>query len=197
MGDERLHILKMLETGQIATDEALQLLDALNQTQASNEAPTAPEYAPAPADVPQKGNWWLVPTVTGAVVMAIGAPLLALGLSGQAPVVWAMCCGWIPFLVGLAILAIGVWSRSARWLHLRIDNSRTGKRTFALSMPLPLTLAAWIMKLVRPFVPQTQDVAIDEMILALRDAWREGEDEPLYIEVQDDDDEEHVRIFIG
>jgi hypothetical protein len=196
MNDDRLQVLKMLETGQLSTDEAIEMLDALNgKTPRLTETPAS--HGDVREDMPQVGSWWLVPTGIGAIVMALGAPLLALGLSGRSPVFWALCCGWIPFLVGLTVLTIGVWSRSARWLHLRIRNSQTGKMTFAISMPLPLTLAAWVIRFVRPFVPQIKDIAVEEMIMAMRDGWSTGDEEPIFVEVQDDDDGENVLIYIG
>ena len=196
MNDDRLQVLKMLETGQLSTDEAIELLDALNgKTPRLTETPAT--HGDFREDTPQVGSWWLVPTGIGAVVMALGTPLLALGLSGRSPVFWALCCGWMPFLIGLTVLTIGVWSRTARWLHLRIRNAQTGKMTFAISMPLPLTIAAWVIRLIRPFVPQIQDIAVEEMIVAVRDGWSTGDEEPIFIEVQDDDDGEHVLIYIG
>jgi hypothetical protein len=53
------------------------------------------------------------------------------------------------------------------------------------------------MQLIRPFVPQLNDIAVEEMILALRDGWRDGDDQPITIKVQDDDDDEQVMITIG
>lgn len=197
MSDERLAILKMVETGDISTEDALQLIDALNQTEQVNEMQLEQERELPPANVPENENLWLIPTAAGAVVMAIGAPLVALGLSRRVSVFWSICCGWLPFLTGLAFITIGVWSRSARWLHLRIRNAHSGRPKIALSFPLPLTLAAWIMQLIRPFVPQLNDIAVEEMILALRDGWRDGDDQPITIKVQDDDDDEQVMITIG
>ncbi len=193
MSDERMKILKMVEAGQISTEEALQLLDAANQTEVANETQVEPVYQAPPADIPKKGNWWLIPTAAGAVVMAIGTPLVALGLTRQAAVFWVICFGWIPFLIGLAIFTIGVWSRSARWLYLRIDNAQSERRNIMLGFPLPLTLTALVMRIIRPFVPQLRGIAVEEMVLALRD----GDDQPIYIDVQDEDDGEQVTIFIG
>jgi hypothetical protein len=195
MTEDRMQILKMVEAGQISTEDALQLLAALDETPTSIMVEAETENKTPFTDTPQVGNWWLVPTGAGAIVMAIGAPLMALGLSRRAGSFWAICCGWIPFLIGLTILTIGAWSRSARWLHLRIKNAHTGKMTFAISMPLPLTLAAWIIRLIRPFVPQLRDIAVEEMILTLRDGWNEGDNEPMFVEVEDG--AEHVLVYIG
>ena len=129
--------------------------------------------------------------------MAIGAPLVALGLSGRAAIFWAIFCGWIPFFIGLFVLTLGVWSRNARWLHLRIKNARSGRRSIALSLPLPLTLTAWVVRLIRPYVPELNNTAVDEAILALRDGATGGEEQPLFIDVQDDAGGEQVMIYIG
>jgi hypothetical protein len=189
---ERMSILNMVESGQISTEDALQLLEALNQSEMSGE--TEPyEWETSSADAPQSGDWWIYPTAAGAVVMAVGAPLLVLGIMRTTPILLAFCCGWTPFLIGLAILTIGVWSRGARWLYLRIENADASRRTIAFGFPLPLTLSAWIMRIIRPFVPQISDVPVEEMILALRD----NDGEPIYIDVQDEDDDEHVTVFIG
>jgi hypothetical protein len=192
MSDDRSAILNMVESGQISTDQALMLLDALNQADTMDGVETA-ERAARPADVPTLGNWWVYPTAGGAVIMGIGAPLVALGITGQTALVLALCCGWVPFVIGLAILTAGVWSRSARWLYLRIEDADRSKRTIAFGFPLPLTLSAWVMRIIQPFVPQLKDLPVEEMILAVRD----GDGEPIFIEVQDDDDDEYVMIFIG
>src|SRR3989337_1170387 len=110
MSEDRLRILKMIEAGQISTDQAMQLLDALNAADLSEEADrleqaemVAQPEPPLRADRPQpatwsgkpnvtlggKSPWWLYPTAGGAVVMAIGAPLMALGLTGRAALFWA------------------------------------------------------------------------------------------------------------
>ena len=200
MSEDRLQVLKMVEAGQISTEDALRLLGALDEADAADAADRMEmeEESTKPlADFPNPRGWWIYPTAAGAVVMAIGAPLVALGLSGRAAIFWALFCGWIPFFIGLFILTLGVWSRNARWLHLRIKNARDGRSSFALSLPLPLTLTAWVVRFIRPYIPELQNTAVDEAILALRDGTANGEDQPLYIDVQDDADGEQVMIYIG
>jgi hypothetical protein len=204
MSEDRLQVLKMVEAGQISTEEALRLLDALDAADAAHAGADAAdemqleeESAAPPADFPNSRGWWIYPTAAGAVVMAMGAPLVALGLSGRAAIFWAIFCGWIPFFIGLFVLTLGVWSRNARWLHLRIKNARSGRRSVALSLPLPLTLTAWVVRLIRPYVPELENTAVDEAILALRDGVATGEEQPFYIDVQDDAGGEQVMIYIG
>jgi hypothetical protein len=196
MGDDRVQILKMLEGGQISTEQAVQLLKALDEADMTESA-AEKQRAPASTDLPDRSSWWLYPTAAGAVIMAVGAPLMALGLTGGAALFWAVCCGWLPFLLGLGVLTLGVWSRGARWLHLRIRNADSGKRSFALSMPLPLTLAAGVLRIARPYVPQLRDTAIDEAILAAQEALRSGDDQPVVVDITDEDDGEQVLVYIG
>jgi hypothetical protein len=197
MSDDRLDVLKKIKAGQLSTDEALQLLDTLNEQVPPGQQPIVPVEQTSRADHPDVAAWWIYPTAAGAVIMAVGAPLMALGFTGRAAMFWALCCGWIPFLFGLAVLTVGVWSHSARWLHLRIENTYTGTRRVALSLPLPLTLGVWILRLIRPFVPQLNETAVDELIAAVHEAWREGDDAPIFIEVQDDDNGERVTVYVG
>ena len=104
-----------------------------------------------------------------------------------------MLCGWPLFLFGLAVVLLVWWSRKTTWMHLRITEKK-GKG-FRISFPLPLTLAAWVLKLVEPFVPQLRNTGVDEVIFALRDSARSGE--PISIDVEDDEDGERVQVYIG
>ena len=201
MNEERKQILKMVETGQITPEEGLTLLNAVQGATLSPSEPISdpiPEPARNEASSPSNfKGWWVYPTATGAVVMAVGAPLMALGLTDRTALFWAVCCGWVPFLIGLTILTLGVWSRNARWLHLRVTNADGKRRSFALSLPLPLTLAAWVLRFVRPHIPHFQETSIDEAILSLRDGLKKDDDQPIFIDVQDNQDGERVTIYIG
>ena len=102
-------------------------------------------------------------------------------------------CGWLPLLLGLTVVLLALWSRRAAWLHLRI--SEDGKRKMGFSFPLPLTLTAWVVRIAQPFVPQLQETGVDDVIIALRDSATHGE--PLFIDVEDEEDGERVEIYIG
>jgi hypothetical protein len=65
-----------------------------------------------------------------------------------------------------------------------------------ISIPLPLRLTAWAFKIARPFVPQLKDTGVDEVIMSLGDTL--GQDgQPIYVDVHDEDEGEHVQIYIG
>jgi hypothetical protein len=92
-------------------------------------------------------------------------------------------------------LVLAWQSRSARWLHLRVQQ-RPGEwpRTIAFSFPLPLRISSWFMRIFQPYIPGMQGVSIDEMLSALETST--SSEEPLTIEVEEDDGE-RVQIFIG
>ena len=198
MEEERLEILKMVELGQIDAQEAATLLSALSESQ------TVDEDVEAPADVlpperkppePMETRWarfWIYPLMAGGAILLLGA--LVVGLVSITGGAWGwLLCGWPLLLTGLLILVLALWSRRATWMHLRV--SEGGKRKITLSFPVPLGLAAWAIRIAQPFVPQLQETGVDEVILAGRDSASRGE--PLFIDVQDDEDGERVELYIG
>lgn len=202
MEDERLEILKMVEAGQIDAREAATLLAALSEAEGADGAAEAPQEAPVEVLTPERtppepletrwARFWIYPLMAGGAILLLGA--LVVGLVSLAGGAWGwLLCGWPLLLLGLLIFALALWSRRATWMHLRI--SEQGKRKMAFSFPVPLGLAAWAVRIARPFVPQLQHTGVDEVILAVRDSASRGE--PLFIDVQDDEDGERVELYIG
>ena len=198
MEEERLEILKMVEAGQIDAQEAATLLSALAESQTVDEGVEAPVEVLPPEQKPPEpmetrwARFWIYPMMAGGAILLLGA--LVVGLVSIAGGAWGwLLCGWPLLLTGLLILILAVWSRRATWMHLRITEE--GKRKMAFSFPVPLGLAAWAIRIAQPFVPQLQETGVDEVILAVRDSAARGE--PLFIDVQDDEDGERVELYIG
>ena len=121
----------------------------------------------------------------------MGAMLLYAVYGARAGWGWALC-GWPMFALGVLVTVIAWWLRTARWVHVRVR----GKENVSISLPLPIKLTAWVIKIAKPCVPQFKDTGVDEAILGLADALKEG-NEPLYVDVNDDDSGEHVQVYIG
>ncbi len=195
MSIERTQILKMVESGKISAEQAIELLNALNGIKPSDEADEAQVSPPPEFSRPQRG--WLHLVAIGAVVMAVGAPLMALGLADRVAIFWALLCGWGPFLAGLAILTLGVWARNAHWLRLRVSRSGGRVESLVLSFPLPLTVMAWVLGALRSRSPWLQETGIDEAILALQEGLGDKDGQPIYLDVSNNDGDEHIQVYVG
>lgn len=202
MGQEKLRILEMIRAGEISTEEGATLLAALQEAEAQQAPPVAAaeeglEAVPSPPPEIQTSRWaqfWIYPMMAGGVVLILGALIMALVYAADGARGW-LVCGWLPMILGFGVTLAALWSRRATWLHLRVSEGEGGRQKVAFSFPLPLTLAAWGVRIAQPFVPQLQETGVDELILALRES--RTRDEPLFIDVQDEEDGERVQIYIG
>ncbi len=200
MDNERIRILKRVETGEIKAEEAVRLINELSQASSSLPEPAVIEPGPSAAQAASmprlqvpKGfsHFWLYPLWAGVGTVVIGAILLYAVYGAQAGWGWAVC-GWPLFALGVLITATAWWLRTARWVHVRVR----GKENVTLSLPIPIKLTAWGIKIAKPFVPQFRDTGVDEVIMGLGDALQEG-NQPLYVDVNDDESGEHVQVYIG
>jgi hypothetical protein len=187
MEEERLRILRLVQEGQMGAGEAATLLEAL-------ALPAATEAGSEPQAGARWGRYWFYPLLAGGGLLIGGSLVMGLLSAAGAARGWFIC-GWTPMILGLLLAILAWWSRSSTWLHLRIREGKGSRRKVALSFPLPLTLAAWAVRVARPFVPQLRDTGVDDLIIALRHSSAEGQ--PLVVEVLDDESGEQVEIYIG
>ena len=105
-------------------------------------------------------------------------------------------CTWVPLALGLILMALAWYSRTARWLHLRIyQGAGEWPQRIALSFPLPIRTSAWALRKFGRWIPQLEGTSIDELLLALDQ--NTTSDQPFYVEVEDDKDGDRVQVFIG
>jgi hypothetical protein len=76
-----------------------------------------------------------------------------------------------------------------RWFRVRVTDLRTGKNKVNMSIPMALVNVG--VKMGARFVPDTEDVDFDE----IRDALQSGQSGKI-LEVEDEDDQERVEIFV-
>ncbi|MDX1438150.1 MAG: hypothetical protein R3335_15165 [Anaerolineales bacterium] len=183
------------------TDEKQTSLEVLDQPEAPDGGPgpvlapaSGPEQASSLDDIAWRG-WWKYVFWTGAGFMAVGALLLALTIQLGAGPFWYFVAG-VPVFFGFIVLIFGLYSRSSRWIHIRIKQ-QPGEfpSKIALSFPLPLRPAAWFIRVFGRWIPHLDETGLDELILALGDSA--SPENPLYVQVQDDEDGEQVEVYIG
>jgi hypothetical protein len=217
MNEAYLKILKMIQDGVISAEEGEKLLDALGGKAWSGVVPvmTAPTFLPDGSSskpphndiglgkgvlddgspVHQAGPpvWarrlWVYPLAGGVMIIGIAGMVTPLLVRDGSRLGWLACT--LPLMIfGALVVALASWSRTARWLHVRIRDQET---RFNFSLPLPLRPAAWLACWARPWFPPLRGTPIDELILSLADMQQE---DVLVVEVSEREDEE-VLVYLG
>lgn len=213
---KRREILKQVERGEIAIEDASVLLAALeNSSQLAlpqdNPGESAPdqdrsgeeprEAQPEKASAP--GCWrvvWFLPLVTGVILTCFSAWWMAQGWQKQ-PFGWAFWLSWLPFLIGIALTVVGWMLETAPWLILDVrSKAKAGEHRsgFILAMPAPFGLLSWLLRTFPALVPENvKQQGITEMMEAVNESLKNGD--PVMIDVNDEDDgeKERVLIYIG
>ena len=218
---ERLQILEMIERGVVSATEGVRLLNALQgvlpdsaaeQEQAAEppppeaepvyEEPAYTEAAPQPAkaspdlsaNIQKWRRWWWIPLWVGVGITVISGIFMFLAYHNAGFGFW-FACTWFPFLLGVVVMALAWASRTARWIHVRVHQEKDEwPRNIAISLPLPLRLTAWFVRVFRPHIPNMDATSLDEMILALE---KTSPSAPLFVQVNEGEDGERVEVFIG
>jgi hypothetical protein len=206
MNPEWLDVLKKVKSGELSVDEAANRLSMMDAVQGDESASVISSAAPRfetgaegePPDgssVPDLGWWknaWMVPFWIGTGIFILGAGLMAWAYSSTSgtPNFW-FYCSWLPMLLGLLVLFLGWWSRQARWVHVRIQDSDGSKVN--ISMPLPLRLAGWFLRAFGPMIPAVKEQKLD-FLPDIFDAVSQTRD-PIWVDV-DDEDGDRVKVYI-
>jgi len=210
--NERLEILKMIQKGTISSEEGMKLIEAIGESWEKSEmeysiakAELEGSFEPIEADeysqeVDQDHfnklkSWWIIPFWIGVAITVMGGSLMYWAWSAHG-IGFGFVAAWIPFLIGVGLLVLGWNSRTGPWLHIRIQQ-KPGEKPgrIAISFPIPNRFFAWSLRTFGSFVPNMNLSGADEILLALGN-YSQG-DTPLTIDVDDSDDGEKVRIYIG
>jgi hypothetical protein len=167
------------------------------------EGAAADEPLPDPPEIPPEmrkwRQYWLGLFIFSLGLLVFFAFLMYRALENGGYGFWFFC-SWIPFLLSVAAVALSWQSRTMPWLHLRVDQAQDEwPRRIAFSFPLPVGLASWAMRTFGHRIPNLENSGLsvddmDKLIYGLQDYT--SPDNPLYIEV-DEDDGERVLIYIG
>jgi hypothetical protein len=164
-------------------------------SEAESLTPPASPAPELPPDARQWRRWWTLPLWVGVGILVLSGWLMYWAQVTYG-IGFLFFCAWLPFLLGLGLIVLGWQSRSSHWMHLRVEQ-RPGDwpHRIAISFPLPLGLASWFLRTFRGRIPGLDDPAVDQVLVAL-DQHATPEN-PIYIDVDDDPNGDHVQIFIG
>jgi len=142
-------------------------------------------------------RWWMIPLWIGVGITITGSLLMFWAYQSSGFSFW-FACSWLPFLLGVAVMAMAWGSRSARWMHLRIQQEPgEWPRTIAFSFPLPLRFAAWFLRTFGQFIPKVDEMGIDfDQLIQVFETSTTTET-PFYVEVDEGENGETVQIYIG
>lgn len=209
---ERLEILDMIQKGTISPEEGAKLIEVLDESRENSESEYASakaelegSFEPVDADIyPEETNleglsklksWWIIPFWIGVAITVMGGSLMYGAWSNHGIGV-GFFAAWIPFLIGVGLLVLGWNSRTGPWLHVRIQQAPGEKpERIVISFPIPIRFLAWSLRTFGSFYAKTDLHGADEILLALSN-YSEG-DSPLTIDVDDSEDGEKVKIYIG
>ncbi len=158
-----------------------------------DEQPASPDLPP---DAARWRRWWAIPLLVGAAFSFWGGLFMYLALRVTGGIgLWFLGAA-VPFALGLLVMALAFQSRTAPWLHLRVQQKPGARpQRIAISFPLPVGPTAWFLRTFGSYIPQVKENSLDEIILAVgRSATPEN---PIYIQVDEGDDGEKVEIYIG
>lgn len=211
--NEREQVLKMIADGKISAEEGLKLMNALDQDSPEDALPVAParpvssnagpvpEYSHMDVDpriqrvksVVQR--LWQIPLWIGiGIIMLSALGMAALGEAGKLNFWFFFLI--LPLLIGVGIIALAVGSRQARWLFVDVQQ-KSGEKPhhIFLGFPVPFKLIKWGLRIFGGQIDKTGKVKVDE-ILAVVDQGLTGE-EPLIVNVDEGEDGDRVKVYIG
>ncbi|HSJ89950.1 MAG TPA: hypothetical protein VK909_22250 [Anaerolineales bacterium] len=206
--EERRKILQMVEQGKISAEQAAHLMRALEEDADPAEIEVIePEPAPgserAQTSAPEfeevkarARRFAMIPLWIGVLIAVLSAWGIY-SIQQNAGMNFWFYCLLLPLFLGVLLIILGAGGQSSRWLYVNVDrrNSEDGPRNITLGFPLPLGLTSWFLRTFGHNIHGMRNTNVDDIIQILDATGKSGE--PFIVNVQDDQDGEHVQVYIG
>lgn len=205
-GEERTRILAMLESGKITADQALTLIKAIEDDEesearaetfetgpgAGSAGGTFPELERTAARARRLSH---VPLIAGVLLTVLSAWGMYTVMQNSGTGFWFYCLG-LPLMAGVAAIVFGAWSRTARWLFVRVQNpAGEGPRNISLGFPLPIGPAGWFLRTFGDRIEGFRRTNVDEVVKIFSATGKKHE--PLIVNVDEGANGEQVQVYIG
>jgi len=206
--EERRKILQMVEEGRISPQEAASLMHALDedvdsvqaemgvfQTESASgfEGSNAPEFEEVRS---RARRFAMIPLWTG-VFLAVLSAWGIYSIQRSAGVNFWFFCLMVPLLLGVLLIALSADGQGSKWLYVNVDRRKAQDwpQNITLGFPLPLGLTAWFLRNFGHNIRGMGKTNVDEIIQVLDATGKSGA--PFIVNVHDDEDGEHVQVYIG
>ncbi|MBI4732994.1 MAG: hypothetical protein HY781_12875 [Chloroflexi bacterium] len=210
---EREQVLKMVEDGKISPEEGLKLMQVLDQDMPEDATPAPEAAASSGSEEPHSEpsgmetdpkiarikstarRFWQVPLWIGVGVIILSAAGMY-GLIQAGHMNFWFYCLIAPLLLGVLVIAAAVGSRKARWIFVDVQQKPGEKpQRIFLGFPLPLKPAAWFLRTFGHKIDDLKKTNVDEVIQVIEAGF--SGDEPLIVNVDEGEDGERVKVYIG
>src|SRR5688572_19667956 len=206
--EERKKILQMVQDGKISAEQAASLMRALEEDADPAEAElealgTGASSSAAGTDAPEfeevrarARRFAMIPLWIGVITSVLSAWAIY-GVQQSAGINFWFFCLLIPLLLGVLLIALSAGGQSSKWLYVNVDrrNATDWPRNITLGFPLPLGLTAWFLRTFGHSIRGMKNTNVDEIIQILDATGKSGA--PLIINANDNEDGEHVQVYIG
>jgi hypothetical protein len=206
--EERKKILQMVEEGKISADEAASLMRALDADPAEAEMEvfeaeagsgfegsetSAPEFESVKA---RARRFAMIPLWVGVFIAVLSAWGI-FAIQQSAGVNFWFFCLLFPLMLGVLLIALGAGGQGSKWFYVNVDRRQAhdGPRNITFGFPLPLGLTAWFLRNFGHNMRGMNRANVDGIIEVLHATGKSGE--PFIVNVDDDEDDEHVQVYIG
>ncbi|MBT3337811.1 MAG: hypothetical protein HN855_06650 [Anaerolineae bacterium] len=205
INEEKKQILKMVEDGKITAEEAIELLKAVELDDVEDEADVfETEASPSSTFEPDENlgaiadkvrSFWRIPLWIGVGFTVFGGLWMMSAMRASGFGFW-FYCAWLPFLLGVLVVATAAGTRTSRWLFVHIKQA-PGKtpQNITFGFPLPLRFGAWVLRNFGHMIPGVEATGAEEILGAM--AETPAGESTLIVDVHDTEDHEHVQIFVG
>ena len=204
--EERRKILQMVEEGRISAEQAATLMRALDADSAEPEvevleAGTSSGEESGDASTFEEvktraRRFAMIPLWIGVFISVLSAWAIYSVQQAAGVNFWFFCL-LVPLLLGVLLIALGAGGQNSKWLYVNVDrrNAQDWPRNITLGFPLPFGLTAWFLRNFGHNIRGMRNANVDEIIQIL-DATGKS-DAPLIINANDNEDGEHVQVYIG
>lgn len=179
-----MQILDKLDRGLIEVEEAERLLESQADTHDFSQSVSEEVH-----EKPKIDEGWLILFSFGLAATVTGAWTASLGG-------WWWLFAGPALLAGVLLVTLAAWSRSAPWIHIRWKSRRDPwPRRLEVHLPIPVGVAAWAVRAFGRHSDALCSTGVDELLEALEGQL--SRETPLYVQVDEGENGEHIEVRFG